>query len=156
MRVQHLSLGTLFPVEHESRAADREETLPEVFWSVARQLRRVSADWLTPWHVTPSQSRALQTLARHGAMRMTELSEHLHIAPRSATEVADDLEAKDLVQRHPDPTDRRATKVELTTSGAEIARAIRTAREAEAERVFDRLTAGEREALAQLLRKLRD
>jgi DNA-binding MarR family transcriptional regulator len=139
-------------VRHE----DREETLPEAFWGVARQLRRKSADWLTPWHVTPSQSRALQTLARHRSLRMSELSEYLHIAPRSATEVADDLEAKGLIQRHPDPTDRRATLIELTASGTDVAQAIRTARETEAERIFDRLTPGERETLAQLLRKLRD
>jgi DNA-binding MarR family transcriptional regulator len=42
-------------------------------------------------------------------MRLSELSEHLHIAPRSATEVVDALESRGLVRRRPDPDDRRAT-----------------------------------------------
>ena len=83
-------------------------------------------------------------LGAHGAMRLSELSDHLHIAPRSATEVVDALEARGLVERRPDPADRRATLVELTEDGARVLDAIRAARGTEAERVFDRLSATDR------------
>ncbi len=133
-----------------------DETLPEAFWSVARQLREASREALAPWDITPSNQRALSTLRDHGAMRLSELSEHLHIAPRSATEVVDALESRGLVKRHPDPGDRRATLVEVTEQGAGVLDAIRAARGTEAERVFGRLSQADRARLARILRKLRE
>ncbi|MBN9619627.1 MAG: MarR family transcriptional regulator, partial [Actinobacteria bacterium] len=74
-----------------------EDSLPDAFWAVARQLRGLSRDVLAPLDVTPSQSRALRVLARHEQLRLGDLAEHLHIAPRSVTEVVDDLERAGLV-----------------------------------------------------------
>jgi DNA-binding MarR family transcriptional regulator len=105
--------------------------------------------------VTPSQSRALGTLARHGAVRLGTLSEHLRIAPRSATEVVDTLAAAGLVERRPDPADRRATLVALTARGTEVMSAIRTARAAEADDFFAQLDAADRATLSLILQKLR-
>ena len=102
-----------------ARASAGDETLSEAFWSVARQLRDTSQETLAPWDITPSHLRALRVLTRHGAMRLSELSDHLHIAARSATEVVDALESRGLVERRPDPGDRRATLVELTEHGTE-------------------------------------
>jgi DNA-binding MarR family transcriptional regulator len=133
-----------------------DETLSEAFRSVARQLRDTSQDFLAPWDITPSQLRALRVLRRHGAVRLSELSANLHIAARSATEVVDALEARGLAGRRPDPSDRRATLVEVTEHGAEVLDAIREARGTEAERVFDRLSQTDRAHLARILRKLRD
>jgi DNA-binding MarR family transcriptional regulator len=133
-----------------------DETLSEAFRSVARQLRDTSQDLLAPWDITPSQLRALRVLRRHGAIRLSELSGHLHIAARSTTEVVDALEARGLVERRPDPGDRRATLVEVTGHGASVLDAIREARGTEAERVFDRLSPTDRAHLARILRKLRD
>jgi len=132
-----------------------DETLAEAFWSVARQLRETSQDALAPWDITPSHFRALRVLKRHGVMRLSDLSEHLHIAARSTTEVVDALESRDLVERRADPSDRRATLVELTEHGTSIVEAIRAARGTEAERVFGRLSQADRAHLARILRKLR-
>jgi DNA-binding MarR family transcriptional regulator len=133
-----------------------DETLSEAFRSVARQLHDTSQDFLAPWDITPSQLRALRVLRRHGAMRLSELSGHLHIAARSTTEVVDALEARGLAGRRPDPGDRRATLVEVTEHGAGVLDAIREARGTEAERVFDRLSRTDQAHLARILRKLRD
>jgi DNA-binding MarR family transcriptional regulator len=138
------------------RDSGGDETLSEAFRSVARQLRDTSQDFLASWDITPSQLRALRVLMRHGVMRLSELSGYLHIAARSTTEVVDALEARGLVQRRPDPGDRRATLVEVTEHGASVLDAIRTARGTEAERVFDRLSQTDRAHLARILRKLRD
>ena len=89
-------------------------------------------------------------------MRLSELSDRLHIAPRTATEVVDALESRGLVRRRADPGDRRATLVELTEHGAGILEAIRAARGTEADRVFGRLSPADRAELARILRKLRD
>ena len=138
-------------------AAGREpagdETLAEAFWAVARRLRDTSQETLAPWDVNPSQLRALRVLRRHGVMRLSELSDRLRIAPRSATEVVDALESRGLARRRPDPGDRRATLVEVTGDGAGVLDAIRGS---EAERVFGRLSPTDRSHLARILRRLRD
>ena len=132
------------------------ESLSEAFWAVARQLREISAEGLAPWDITPAQLRALRMLRRHGTMRLSELSDHLRIAARSGTEVTDALESRGLARRKPDPDDRRATLVELTDHGASVLDAIYAARGTEAERVFGRLSPGDRASLARILRTLRD
>jgi DNA-binding MarR family transcriptional regulator len=138
------------------RDSGGDETLSEAFRSVARQLRDTSQDFLAPWDITPSQLRALRVLMRQGAMRLSELSGYLHIAARSTTEVVDALQTRGLVERRPDPGDRRAILVEVTEHGASVLDAIRVARGTEAERAFDRLSQTDRAQLARILRKLRD
>ncbi len=133
-----------------------DDTLPEAFWSVARRLRHVSQETLAPWDITPSHLRALRVLSRQGSIRLSELSDQLRIAPRSATEVVDALESRGLVRRQPDPGDRRATLVQVTDRGASVLDAARAARAAEAEQVFGRLSQADRAHLTRILRKLRD
>jgi DNA-binding MarR family transcriptional regulator len=136
-------------------ADDEEETLPEAFWGVAHQLRHLRRETLAPWDIAPSHSRALGVLTRHGAMRLSELSDRLHIAPRSTTEVVDGLQDRGLVERRPDPQDRRATLVALTDEGTRVGQAIRASRDAEAEAYFSVLSEAERTELTGILRKLR-
>jgi DNA-binding MarR family transcriptional regulator len=136
--------------------AGADETLVEAFWSVARQLRGITQQTLAPWDIAPSHFRALRVLKRHGEMRLSDLSEHLHIAARSATEVVDALESRGLAQRRADPGDRRATLVELTGHGTSILDAIHAARGTEAERFFGRLSRADRAHLARILRKLQN
>ena len=132
-----------------------DETLAEAFWSVARRLRHLTHDTVTPLGITPGQARALGVLRRHGGMRLNELSEHLRIVPRSTTEVIDALQDRGLAERTPDPVDRRATLVTLTAEGTELGEAVRSARRAEAEGFFGRLSDSDREALTRILRTLR-
>jgi DNA-binding MarR family transcriptional regulator len=133
-----------------------EETLAEAFRGVARQLRHQAQSALAPWDISPSQARALGVLTRHGPVRLGALSEHLRIAPRSATEVVDALEGDGLVERRPDPCDRRATLVALTDRGAQVAAGVRAARAAEAEEFFARLDDADRASLTRILRSLRN
>ena len=133
-----------------------EESLAEAFRGAARQLRHQTQRALAPWHVTPSQARALGVLTRYGPMRLGALSEYLRIVPRSATEVVDALAVARLVERRPDPDDRRAILVALTSRGEEVAAKIRTARAAEAEGFFAGLDEADRTCLARILRTLQN
>jgi len=135
---------------------DAHDSLALTVWTVARRLRHASRDALAPWDVTPAQVRAMGVLARHGMLRPGALAEHLHIAPRSGTEVVDALEERGLVARTPDPEDRRATRVALTERGNEVVTTIQAARAAEADRFFAVLEPGERAELARLLRRVAD
>lgn len=144
------------PHHDDTDETDRDDTLTEAFWSLARQLRRASSESLARWDVTPSQFRALRVLARHGQMQLSDLAEHLHIAARSTTEVVDGLEAKGLVGRSADQRDRRVTLVCLTEQGTALAAEIRASHGVEAERLFERLDEADRAHLARILSALRD
>ena len=147
------TVGPTRPTDPADSGGD--ESLSEAFWDVARRLREMSQETLAPWDITPAHLRALRALKRHGTMRLSELSEHLHIAPRSTTEVVDALESRGLIRRRADPGDRRATLVEVTEQGVSVLEAIRAARGTEAERVFGRLSPADRADLARILGKLR-
>jgi DNA-binding MarR family transcriptional regulator len=134
---------------------DEGETLAEAFRGVSRQLRRASRDVVAPWDVTPGHARALSVLLHHGVMRLNELSDHLRIAPRSTTEVVDALEDRGLIERRPDPGDRRATLVALTDEGLRAGEAMRAAQDVEGERFFSILSTADRARLGAILRKLR-
>jgi len=143
-------------VQEQGAGPVADESLADALGAVARRLRDKSAETLAPWGITPAHLRALRVLARHGTMRLSELSERLQIAPRTGTEVVDALQAQDLVRRRADPADRRATLAEVTEHGAAILAEIRAARGPEASRVFGRLTPADRAELARILGKLRD
>jgi len=144
------------PAQPEPADPAGDESLADALMAVARQLRERSAETLAPWDITPAHLRALRTLARHGTMRLSELSDRLQIAPRTATEVVDALQARGLVRRRADPADRRAILVEVTERGAGMLAEIRATSGTEAGRIFGRLGPADRAELARILSKLRD
>jgi DNA-binding MarR family transcriptional regulator len=135
-------------------AGPGQEPISDLFWSVARRLRTLSRQALAPWDVSPSHGRALGVLRSRGDLRLSELSDQLHIAPRSTTEVVDALAERGLAERRGDPQDRRATLVRLTDSGREVATAIQAARTTESEALFRVLDDADRATLARILRLL--
>lgn len=139
----------------EGGQARDAESLSDAFWGVARTLRERSRESLAPWDIAPSHVRALRVLMSEGPCRLSKLSERLRIARRSTTEVIDALEQRGLVERRPDPTDRRATLVAVTAQGGRVGDAVQESRAIEAERVFGALDDAERRELARILRKLR-
>ncbi|MFJ6416019.1 MarR family winged helix-turn-helix transcriptional regulator [Paeniglutamicibacter sp. NPDC091659] len=135
--------------------------LSELFHRAFRSLRHSWVEQLAPFELTPHQFRAMQALARSSAdpaggegLRLKDVAERLHIAPRSATEVIDQLEAKSLVQRAPDPVDRRATLVRLTAAGQKLSDRVRAARRGHTEQYFGRLNANDRAELVRILAQL--
>lgn len=149
--------------------------LGELFHAAFRGLRRTWAEQLAPWELTPHQWRALQTLVRgcgpgadSGAgaaagsaagasaagLRLKDLADRLRIAPRSATEVVDQLESKDLVRRDADPSDRRATLVVATPAGEQLFAEVSAARRDKSMEYFAQLAEPDRTELARILAQL--
>ncbi|QXQ09589.1 MarR family winged helix-turn-helix transcriptional regulator [Paeniglutamicibacter sp. Y32M11] len=137
--------------------------LSELFRRSTHRLRRTWTAKLAPFELTPYQSRALNCLDQQrwetessatAGLRLKDIAERMRIAPRSATEVIDQLEAKKLVTRSADPLDRRATLVSLSDEGAALAQQVRSARRIHTEEYFGRLDAQERAELARILGKL--
>ena len=143
------------PVHDESHGQGDQSTA-ELLMAVARVLRRRFADALDEYDVTPSQARALRTVADEPGIRLSALAERLRIAPRSATEVIDALESRGLVVREPDPADRRATRVSPTPAGRRLQLLIHDARHRELDGFADGLPARDRAELDRILRLLLD
>lgn len=85
---------------------------------------------------------------------MTELADHLGIAPRSVTTVIDALEEAGLVRREIDPKNRRAIRLHLTGGGLAVRDDMLQARRRAAEDLFAPLPAEDRETLGDLLSRL--
>ena len=124
----------------------------DLVMALARRMRREHAESLAAWEVTPSQARALRVLSSsEEGMRPSGLADELRIAPRSATDVVDGLEARGWVVRTADPTDRRATVLTLTRDGRELVGRIEDVRRLASERVLDVLTDAQRRTLHEIL-----
>ena len=133
---------------------DEAEALGELLLRVARGQRRRWRDTLAPWDLPPHHARALRVVTDRAGTRLSDLADALHIAPRSATEVADALQARGLVERTPDPTDRRAVVLTTTEEGRRVQAEIAAARAADNRDLFARLDADDRATLARILRTL--
>jgi DNA-binding MarR family transcriptional regulator len=129
----------------------------ELLMRAARTLRRRSADALAPWQLSPHHVRALRVVCAHaseGETRLSDVADALRIAPRSATEVVDALEARGLVERSPSSRDRRAVVVRPTAEGARVREAVERHRAEQSASFLSALTPSERATLAELLGKV--
>lgn len=68
----------------------------------------------TPYQLTGPRLRVLSVVAETGKIRMNELAVKLGVKARTVTDFVDALEQDKLLVRIPDPTDRRATLIQLT------------------------------------------
>ncbi|XVX20993.1 MarR family winged helix-turn-helix transcriptional regulator [Actinomycetota bacterium] len=131
------------------------ESLDQLLLGAARALRHSWHQGLAPQHgLAPHHGRALKVLGAEAPLRPGQLAERLRIAPRSATDVLDALLERGLVERHPDPTDRRASLVELTEEGRVALAELERHRAAAARAFFADLSEAERADLACLLARL--
>jgi DNA-binding MarR family transcriptional regulator len=131
--------------------------LADQVFRLTRRLRHAQAEQLAPLGLTPAQERALRVITRsEEPPRMAEIADRLGIVPRSLTTVIDSLEAVGLVRREIDPRNRRAILLHLTERGAAVRDDLREARRRAAEELFAPLSAGDRNALGELLAALDD
>jgi DNA-binding MarR family transcriptional regulator len=137
-------------------ADDDTAELGDLLMRATRIQRRRWRDALAPWDLSPHQARALRVVCEREDTRISDLAEALHIAPRSATEVADGLQERGLVERTSDPRDRRAVILRPTAAGRGVRAEVDEARSADSRELFGRLPAEDRAALGRILRALRD
>jgi len=93
----------------------------------------------------------LHTLAHDGPLRLSELTASEQVSQPAITQIVTKLEQDGLVERHPDPTDGRATLVHITRKGAAIVEGRQTERIAILTDLATRLTSAERSAIATAL-----
>ena len=113
---------------------------------LARRLRQEAGTGLTP-----SQLSALATVHNHGPLTLGTLAEREQVAPPSITKVVTKLEADGLLQRTPDPVDRRFSNVQTTAAGAELVNESRRRKTAWLTEQIHELTDEDRHRLAAAL-----
>lgn len=67
----------------------------------------------------PSYGNVMEQLDYRDGMRLTDLAKGAGMAPQSIGELVDQLEELGMVERRPDPDDRRAKRVYLTEKARE-------------------------------------
>jgi DNA-binding MarR family transcriptional regulator len=122
---------------------------------------RVLRDHLNPLFaeagLQPGEFDVLSTLRRSGDPYMlspTKLYEAAMISSGGMTDRLDRLERAELIQRRPDPTDRRGKLIALTAAGRRVVDETITKHVANEVRLLSVLTNAEQEKLNALLKKL--
>jgi DNA-binding MarR family transcriptional regulator len=132
-----------------------------IFWRLLDAAESVMRDHMNPLFaeagLLPGEFDVLATLRRSGEpylLSPTRLYEAVMISSGGMTNRLDRLERAGLVERRPDPSDRRGKLIALTDAGKRVIDETIGRHVANEERLLSVLTAAEQEKLNSLLRKL--
>jgi DNA-binding MarR family transcriptional regulator len=96
---------------------------------------------------------ALDYLREQGGTTQQQLGDTLHLDRNNCVILLNDLEEDGYIARRRDPTDRRRHLVEMTPQGEQALMAAEEKLETLEDQVIGKLSADERAALAELLRR---
>lgn len=140
----------------ESRAAvDIAPLAADLRIAVGALIRRLRAENLFPL----TQTWVLGRLDREGPASVSDLAQAMRVRPQSMAQTVGDLEAEGMVERNPDPGDRRRALVSLTAPGRERIEADRAAREGWLVKALEELPESDRETIeraVEILGRLAD
>jgi DNA-binding MarR family transcriptional regulator len=123
-----------------------------VMGQLVRRLRREN---LFPLN----QASVLGRLDRCGSQSVSDLAAAERVRPQSMAQTVGDLEADDLIERKPDPDDRRRALVILTAAGKSRIEADRRAREGWLVKAFEEMPEADLAAIertVEILRRVAD
>jgi MarR family transcriptional regulator for hemolysin len=92
--------------------------------ATARLVREAFDDRLAPLDLNLTQASLLGYVAEFGETTQTRLADRLGIGRAAIGSVVDALERRGLVERQPDPDDRRVWRVGITDAGREVVQGI--------------------------------
>lgn len=122
--------------------------------STARNIRLAYDNCFEPLGLNLSQASLVGYIAENGPMNQTQLAAALVLGRAATGSLVDQLEKRGLVQRAPDPDDRRVWLVENTAQGAAMAIEIVSIDEQLRKRVRVGISREERQQLADLLLRM--
>ncbi|MGE5318810.1 MAG: MarR family winged helix-turn-helix transcriptional regulator [Hyphomicrobiaceae bacterium] len=96
----------------------KQDSLGFLLADVSRLMRHAFRQRLDGSSLTLAQARALIYVSRNEGIRQVELADMLEIQPISLARLIDQLAEARLVERRPDPSDRRAYKLFLKPEAA--------------------------------------
>ncbi len=131
------------------------ETIGFLLNDSARLFRRAFNARTRSSGITALQWRLITYLKRHAGIRQGPLAELIEVEPITLSRMVDRLAEADLVERRPDPTDRRAWQLYLTPRAADLLNEMRSVAEQLTEDATEGLNAGERDQLIALVERVR-
>lgn len=135
-------------LEVDARALQRALT------DLVRAYQFRDRDAICCYDVSPGQSHALERIAIAGPMTMNEFAAALFLEKSSASRLADGLERKGYLLRHPHPDDGRFVQLTLTKRGWALFEKIESDLIAERKDVLGGLGPEERRAVVRAVQKL--
>jgi DNA-binding MarR family transcriptional regulator len=142
MNTRNLAPGTL-----PSSMVDAVLSASRVFVAIAT---RSLAD--TAEEVTLAQYRTLVVLASRGPQTLAGLASNIAVTPATATRMCDRLVRKGLIRRTHERGDRRAIRLDLTTSGRSLVDTVTRRRRKEIQSLLKSIPAAEQSAVVDALR----
>jgi DNA-binding MarR family transcriptional regulator len=124
---------------------------------LAKHLERAIQEKFAEFGLTVGEFDVLATLRRSGQpyqLSPTELFNTMMVTSGTMTHRLDRLEKAELIDRLPDPSDRRGTIITLTKKGFDLIEEAVTAHVTNEHRILSALETSEREELILLLRQL--
>lgn len=100
------------------------EDIEKSLRKVADLVRQKGREILAHFPITPPQFVALQWLNEYGDMTIGELSDRMHLACSTTTDLIDRMEKNELVNRVKDEQDRRVVRIHLKDKGQTIIREV--------------------------------
>ena len=130
-------------------------TLPYLLSDSARLLRRDFDARVRELGMTSPQARLLLILHVTEGENQGFYAERLEVEPISLTRMIDRMEDADLIERRPDPADRRAWRLFLTEKSRLVIDQVRASLADLEEEMLTGINSVQRESLAQMLELIR-
>ena len=121
----------------------------------ARAIRRAFDQRAVDLGVTRVQWKTLARLKRQPGLRQVELAEILEMEPITLCRVIDRLEEFGLVERKPDPADRRAWRLEITPKAEPLIRKLKAVAAELTEQALSGMNSSEAEVFRSNLNMIR-
>ncbi|MFT4657386.1 MAG: MarR family transcriptional regulator for hemolysin [Ilumatobacter sp.] len=122
--------------------------------STARLIREAFDARLKPLDLNLTQASLIAYVAEFGPTTQTQLADQLGTGRAAMGTVVDRLEKRGLVERHPDPDDRRVWRVDITDDGRSLAARVVSVDEVLRGELRHGIGREERQALSWVLTRL--
>ena len=134
-----------------SEACKAWELLVKLFFSQRADLPSLASKF----ELSAAQCHVLHRMEPGQSIAMGKLAEALACDASNITGLVDRLEARGLIRRHPDATDRRVRVLELTPAGTRLRSSV-IERMTQPPARLDRLSFDEQQLLVKILKRLLD
>ncbi len=135
---------------HTDLAAD----IPRTLGRFRRQARRAVGTWYSPGRLSESQAELLRLVSHRPGVSVSVAAAELGLVPNTASTLVTKLCCAGLLERTPDPADRRVSRLRLTESAQQVMDATAHLRRAVLTDLLDELDEHQIGVLAQGLEVL--
>lgn len=125
-----------------------------LLWKAGKAIDKVDRASISETGLHLSDFTIMEALLHKGPLPINAIGEKVLLTSGSMTAAVNRLEKKGFVTRVKDPSDGRCYYVHLTKQGAKVIKKAYASHKRNLERVAEALTAGERDELARLLKKI--